>query len=111
MKSYYSITLFILFAFGMALTGVVKTAMLRQDLSTADAAVVALTIIVVMLAYRLSLAERRIAHLENRLEELIKPHDCHDRAARDLHKVGDITEECPSQNCIKSENGNNNGEI
>lgn len=69
MKSYYSIALFILFTFVMDIMAIVKTATVRQDLSPADAAVVALTIIAVMLAYRLSQAEKRIAHLENRLEE------------------------------------------
>jgi hypothetical protein len=69
MKSYYSITLFILFVFVMALMGVVKTAMLHQDLSPADAAIVALTIIAALLAYRLSQAEKRIAHLEDQMEE------------------------------------------
>jgi hypothetical protein len=68
MKSYYSIMLFILFVCVMDIMAVVKTATLKQDISPADAAVVALTIIAVMLAYRLSQAEKRIAHLENRLE-------------------------------------------
>lgn len=68
MKSYYSIALFILFTCVMDIMAVVKTAYIRQDLSPADAAVVALTIISVMLAYRLAQAEKRIAHLENRLE-------------------------------------------
>lgn len=69
MKSYYSIALFILFTLVMDVMAIVKTASLREDLSPADAAVVALTIIAVMLAYRLAQAEKRIAHLENRMEK------------------------------------------
>jgi len=69
MKSFYSITLVTLFAFAMALTAVVKAVMLHQDLSPADAAVVALAIGVGILTYRLSQAEKRIAHLENQMEE------------------------------------------
>lgn len=58
-----------LFAVVMALIGVVQTAMLHQDLSPADGAVVALALLAGMLAYRLSLAEKRIAHLEDKIEE------------------------------------------
>lgn len=68
MKSYYSIMLVTFFAVVMALIGVVQTAMLHQDLSPADGAVVALALLAGMLAYRLSLAEKRIAHLEDRVE-------------------------------------------
>jgi hypothetical protein len=68
MKSFYSIALVTVFAFIMALTAVVKTMILHQDLSPADAAVVALAIGVGILAYRLSQAEKRIAHLENKME-------------------------------------------
>ena len=98
--------LFILFAFGMALTGVVKTAMLRQDLSPADAAVVALTIIAVMLAYRLSQAEKRIAHLENRMEEKNKTHSSHESAVKGSSKDQEFAEKCPAQDSHKGENGN-----
>lgn len=68
MKSYYSIALFTLFAFVMAVSGVVSAATHRLDITPADAAVVALSIIAAMLTYRLSQAEKRIAHLEDRLE-------------------------------------------
>lgn len=69
MKSYYSIMLVTIFAFVMSIMGIVKSAFVRQDLSPADAAVVALAIGAGMLAYRLSQAEKRIAHLENQIEE------------------------------------------
>lgn len=69
MKSYYSIMLVTIFAFVMSIMAIVKTAIVRQDLSPADAAVVVLAIGVALLAYRLSQAEKRIAHLENQIEE------------------------------------------
>lgn len=69
MKSYYSIMLVTIFALVMSIMGIVKAAVVRQDLSPADAAVVALAIGAAMLAYRLAQAEKRIAHLENQIEE------------------------------------------
>lgn len=65
--------LFTLFAIVMALMGVIQTAMSRQDLSPADGAIVALALLAGMLAYRLSQAEKRIAHLEDRIEGKDKP--------------------------------------
>lgn len=68
MKSYYSIMLFIMFAGAMAIMAVVSTITNKQDLSPADAAIVSLTVLAIMLAYRLSQAEKRIAHLEDKVE-------------------------------------------
>lgn len=68
MKSYYSIMLFILFAGAMAIMAVVYTIINKQDLSPADAAIVALAVLAAMLAYRLSQAEKRIASLEEQVE-------------------------------------------
>lgn len=60
--------LFIMFAGAMAIMAVVSTIINKQDLSPADAAIVSLTVLAVMLAYRLSQAEKRIAHLEDQVE-------------------------------------------
>lgn len=68
MKSYYSITLVIAFATLMALLSVIGAARSHTDLSNANAAIVALSVGAIMLAYRLAQSEKRIAHLENRLE-------------------------------------------
>jgi hypothetical protein len=68
MKSYYSVSLVVIFAFVMSIMAVVHDAIQRQEISTADAAVIALTIGVGILAFRLSQAEKRIAHLENQVE-------------------------------------------
>lgn len=68
MKSYYSITLVTAFAILMSILSLINAARTHTDLSNPSAAVAALSICAVMLAYRLSQAEKRIAHLENKLE-------------------------------------------
>lgn len=85
MKSYYLIMLFTLFANVMAIIGVIQTACAHQDLSPADGAVVALAILAFMLAYRLAQAEKRIAHLEDKIEgkdELKKKSESGDKKYR-----------------------------
>lgn len=72
MKSYYSIMLLIVFAFVMSIMAVVAAAMHHTDLSTSEGAIVALAICSALLAYRLAQAEKRVAHLEDRLENLIQ---------------------------------------
>lgn len=69
MKSYYSIMLFILFAVVMAVTVICNTVIMKKDFSPADGAIISLTILAIMLAFRLSQAEKRIAHLEEKIEK------------------------------------------
>lgn len=69
MKSYYSIMLFIMFAVVMSVMAVVNVITSKQDLTPAEGAIVSLTILAIMLAYRLSQAEKRIAKLEDKVEK------------------------------------------
>lgn len=71
MKSYYSIMLLIVFALVMSIIAVVSAAMHHTDISTSEGAIVALALCSALLAYRLAQAEKRVAHLEDRLENLI----------------------------------------
>lgn len=72
MKSYYSITLLIAFALVMSVMAVVSAAMRHIDISASEGAIVALAICSAILAFRLSQAEKRIAHLEDRIENLLQ---------------------------------------
>lgn len=72
MKSYYSITLLIVFALVMSIMAVASAAIQHIDISASEGAIVALAICAGILAYRLSQAEKRIAHLEDRLENLLQ---------------------------------------
>lgn len=69
MKSYYSIMLFIMFAVVMAVTVICNTIIMRNDFTPADGAIISLTILAIIMAYRLSQAEKRIAHLEEMVDK------------------------------------------